>query len=79
MSPSDAGMAEVVETTQRTVPVVQVEESPQVAEVTEAAGSEEPTLIRGLMQRVEAFAGVNKKSLLRALRLQCEEMSFKRC
>ena len=56
MSPNYAEMAEIIETDQQTAPVVQVEESP-VAVDNGAAGSVEPTLIRGLMQRVGAFTG----------------------
>ena len=65
MSPSaatsTAGMAEVVETTEMADSVEQVVERPQVAEVIETAGSDEPTLIRNLMQRVGAFTGVNSR------------------
>ena len=41
-------MAEVVETTEEAVSVEQVEEGPQAAEVTETAGSDEPSLLSGI-------------------------------
>ena len=61
MSPSVARMAEVVETTEMADSVEQVEEGPQAAEVTETAGSDEPSLIRELMQRVGSFSGANRR------------------
>ena len=41
--------------------VEQVEEGPQAAEVTETAGSDEPSLIRDLMQRLGSFGGANRR------------------
>ena len=61
MSPSAARMAEVVETTEMADSVEQVVERPQVAEVIETGGSNEPALIRNLLQRVEALTGANRR------------------
>ena len=55
-------MAEVVESTERADTVEQVEGSPRAVEVPESAGSEEPSLIRGLMQRIGAFGGANRRA-----------------
>ena len=79
MSPSVARMAEVVETSEMADSVEQVVERPQVAEVIETAGSDNRHLSGSYCSVLGRLPAPTEEYLLRALRLQCEEMSFKWC
>ena len=60
MSPNSARMEEACESTEIADPVELVVSSPQAVEVAESVGSEEPSLIKGLMQRIGAFGRANR-------------------